>query len=243
MKGAAKTALVTMAISSVAVGTPVLAFNEQAKQQEVQPVTATITHGKNDQSVVTLKLESSDGKQEVLETTPEHPFAIRVGQDGQIAWVNAIDLTKGQSIARADGRSGRLISRSVEARDTQLYNLSVARAHTYYVGEQQWLVHNSDCSVIAKSIASNTGRHDSFVKHVLVQGDLAGLELRTREQLAEFVDQILSSPNSYVRSLSGGRTAYWDPLHDVVVILNPNSAHQGTIFRPSEGISYFFGLR
>ncbi len=143
VKGA-KAVLTTIAISSVAIGTPVLAFNEVSNQQEIQPVTATISHGKNDQSVVTLKLETSDGKQEVLETTPEHPFAVRVGQDGQIAWVNAIDLTKGQSIARADGKSGRLIARSVEARDVQLYNLTVKTAHTYYVGEQQWLIHNCE---------------------------------------------------------------------------------------------------
>jgi filamentous hemagglutinin len=137
-----KTAVKAVAISSVVVGTSVLAFNEKTKLEEIQPVTATISHGEKLQPVVTLTLETSDKTRETVETTPEHPFAVRVGEDGQIAWVNAIDLEGGQSLARADGKSGRLVSRSVEARDQRMYNLAVQDVSTYHVGDAKWLVHN-----------------------------------------------------------------------------------------------------
>ena len=143
LKVSATSLLTTIAISSVVVGTPVLAFNQQTTKQEIRPVTATHLH--TDPVIVTLRLETTDGQRETLKTTPEHPFAVRVGQDGQINWVNAIDLNKGQSIARANGESGRLISRNVEARQEPMYNLSVDDDHTYHVGDKRWLVHNSAC--------------------------------------------------------------------------------------------------
>jgi Pretoxin HINT domain len=152
MKSSAKTAVTTMAISSIALGTSVLAFNEATMKEDLQPVTATISHGKKDQTVVTLTLETSEKTREVIETTREHPFAVRVGEDGRVAWVNAIDLKAGQSLARADGKSGRLIKLSVTTRDIKMYNLEVKDASTYYVGNSQWLVHN--CKKIALGYSS-----------------------------------------------------------------------------------------
>jgi hypothetical protein len=32
-----------------------------------------------------------------------------------------------------------------------MYNLTVDQAHKYFVGQQQWLVHNAGCSVLGKT--------------------------------------------------------------------------------------------
>jgi Pretoxin HINT domain len=94
--------------------------------------------------VVTLTLETDEKKLEVIETTPEHPFAVRIGEGNEISWVNAIDLETGQSLARGDGKSGRLLSSRVEARNQRMYDLSVNQVHNFFVGENGWLVHNLD---------------------------------------------------------------------------------------------------
>jgi hypothetical protein len=43
--------------------------------------------------------------------------------------------------------------------------------------------------------------------------------------------------NGEMRSLTGGRTAYW--WNDTVVIRNPGAVDGGTAFRPVDGYSYF----
>ncbi len=145
-KTVARTALAAVAIFTVGVGTPVLALNEKTKLESIQTVTATMVHV--DSEIVKLTLETDAGVREIIETTPEHPFAVR-SQNGGIAWVNAIDLKKDQNLARVDGRSGKLIERVVVSREEQMYNLSVARDHTFFVGDGQWLVHNTGCTIVA----------------------------------------------------------------------------------------------
>jgi hypothetical protein len=66
---------------------------------------------------------------------------VRVGEDGAVQWVNAIDLNAGYVLAQADGMSGRLVSKRIESRDIQIYNLTVAQVHTYHVGDEKRLVH------------------------------------------------------------------------------------------------------
>jgi Pretoxin HINT domain/ParB-like nuclease domain len=154
-------------IPSIFVGTSVLAFNEKTKLEEAQSVTATTSHGEQSQAVVTLTLETDEKKLEVIETTPEHPFAVRVGQDGEIAWVNAIDIEGGQTLARADGKAGRLISRIVEARDVQLYNLSISEVHNYFVGTNKWLVHNQNQSSSGNFTPGHGLKGDSDTKQVI----------------------------------------------------------------------------
>ncbi len=46
-----------------------------------------------------------------------------------------------------------------------MYNLTVATAHTYLVGEGGWLVHNGPCG--AFEIAKSGGRHSGFYQNYL----------------------------------------------------------------------------
>lgn len=45
------------------------------------------------------------------------------------------------------------------------------------------------------------------------------------------------------RSLSKGRTAYYDSRDNTIVIRNPNSKDGGTVFRPDDGLDYFNTLK
>lgn len=117
------------------------------------------------------------------------------------------------------------------------------------MGDGQWLVHNVDCKSIGEQIAGSyppSGKykgHDAFQKHVVEQGDLAGLGINTREDLAKFVDEVIASPNSLTKNLSNDRSAYWDESTKTVVILDPKQPHGGTVFRPKQGIEYFNNLK
>lgn len=62
--------------------------------------------------------------------------------------------------------------------------------------------------------------------------------IQTREQFAKHIDKIINNPTA-TRSLSQGRTAYWDEASGTVVIRNPRAADGGTAFRPVLGRKYF----
>ena len=82
----------------------------------------------------------------------------------------------------------------------------------------------------------------AFEKHVIQRGEFAGLGIRTREQFARHIENVVNNPSAY-RQLSGGRTAFWDDVTGTVVIRNPRAADGGTAFRPTSGREYFDGLR
>lgn len=58
-------------------------------------------------------------------------------------WVPTEKLREGDSVRRADGRYGVVTAVARVAQPQPLVNLSVAEAHTFFVGEAGWLVHNA----------------------------------------------------------------------------------------------------
>ena len=76
---------------------------------------------------------------EEIETTPEHPFYL----EGE-GWVNAEDLQVGADLRNADGSTGEVEAIEIEQTSQEMYNLTVNEAHTFFVGDGQWLVHNAD---------------------------------------------------------------------------------------------------
>jgi len=100
----------------------------------------------------------------------------------------------------------------------------------------------------AKAAAAGLGtaiaQGHAFAKHVLVRGEFQGLGIRTTKQLATFIDDIVArASGADVRSLSRGRTAFWDSSSGTVVIRDPRAQDLGTVFRPKGGRAYFDGLR
>jgi hypothetical protein len=141
------TALGFTAIAALTVGTPVLAFNEQTNDTGYYPITQT--HKNQDDAVTYLNISG-----EAVETTPNHPFyvakqvdntkrpIIKGHEDLSQRWVGAGDLKVGDQIKQAGGKDGTVNFVQTLAKPATMYNLTVAQAHTYYVGSGQWLVHN-----------------------------------------------------------------------------------------------------
>ncbi|WP_174366346.1 polymorphic toxin-type HINT domain-containing protein [Deinococcus sp. JMULE3] len=151
-----------VAISALTIGTPVLAFNEQTGQNGYYPITHVITHGTKDQGVTYLTLTDPDNKNklEFIETTPEHPFFVAQPADAQPRpapeghgdlsrnWVGAGHLKIGDKIKQADGTTGLVANVTTVEQTREMFNLTVSEAHTYYVGQDGWLVHNCDDHIV-----------------------------------------------------------------------------------------------
>jgi hypothetical protein len=77
---------------------------------------------------------------EKLLTTPEHPFA--AGN----RWTRAGDLKVGDSIETARGSTRVLGVHTRQVPPTVVYNLTIAKTHSYFAGRGALLVHNVDCA-------------------------------------------------------------------------------------------------
>jgi len=117
-------------ISEIRIGDYVLAWDQETGEISFYPVTDTIHH--TDRTVVRLTIDG-----ETLTTTPEHPFYV----EGQ-GWVKAKDLQVGAAVRTASGSSANVKSVRSEQTTQEMYNLTVDQAHSFYVGEDQSLVHN-----------------------------------------------------------------------------------------------------
>ncbi len=118
-------------IGAIEVGDYVLAWDEADGTLGYYEVTATFSH--EDQVLTELIIDG-----EWIETTPEHPFYV----EGK-GWTPAGDLRTGDKIRRADGTTGTVWLKWNLHKPQTMYNLTVDTAHTYFVGEGQWLVHNA----------------------------------------------------------------------------------------------------
>ncbi|HPH98642.1 MAG TPA: polymorphic toxin-type HINT domain-containing protein [Anaerolineaceae bacterium] len=121
-------------IEEVEVGDRVLAYDEGARSTGYYTVIDKLAH--EDQQLVNLVIDGEE-----IETTPEHPFYTM--EEG---WVPAGSLWMGAHILQADGTNGIIQEISFISSHAVMYNLSVDQAHTFFVGDGQWLVHNK-CAV------------------------------------------------------------------------------------------------
>jgi len=74
----------------------------------------------------------------VIITTTDHPFYTDSGE-----WILAGDLQIGDAVVSADGDFGTVDAVVITNGTAEVYNLTVDEAHTYFVGDGAWLVHNS----------------------------------------------------------------------------------------------------
>jgi hypothetical protein len=117
-------------ISELEVGDTVVAYDETTGETGEYEITDTISH--EDPIIVHLTING-----ELIETTPEHPFYTSEGE-----WINAGELEVGELIYSLDGEFGAVESVVFVADPQQMYNLTVDEAHTFFVGDGEWLVHN-----------------------------------------------------------------------------------------------------
>lgn len=154
------------AIEKIAVGDQVLSYNQGSGQVEYNRVARTFIN----QAEEIVKVSYSNGT--VLETTKEHPFFIK----GK-GWVAASKIKTGmQSVAarsiqksrnfiaaaliaavsvaplQAAAAEPQIVSVETEQSSETVYNFEVEHAHTYFVGEDEVLVHN-ECGASGIGIA------------------------------------------------------------------------------------------
>ncbi|MEZ4614127.1 MAG: polymorphic toxin-type HINT domain-containing protein [Caldilineaceae bacterium] len=121
----------TIPIKDVEVGDKVLAWDELTDSTGYFLVTTTYT----DVHEVLVYL-TINGEQ--IETTPEHPFYTT--DEG---WTPASELNEGDALRTIDGTTGIVDAVTFVATPRVMYNMTVADAHTYVVGDGEWVVHNS----------------------------------------------------------------------------------------------------
>lgn len=92
----------------------------------------------------------------------------------------------------------------------------------------------------ARDIAERIARGHAFQEHVIEKDDFP--EIRTREEFADLIRQVLIDPSAAERPLQTGRHAFWSDALQMVVIVDEASEDAGTAFRPSKHKAYFRGL-
>jgi RHS repeat-associated protein len=116
-------------ISNIEVGDIVLAWDEMTGKVVERPVTAVLPHPDDEIAKVTI-----DGV--VLTTTPDHPFYTL-----DRGWIEAGDLWAGAHVKTPNGVQ---IVTGIQSEPFNgiLWDLTIADAHTYFVGRGELLVHN-----------------------------------------------------------------------------------------------------
>lgn len=123
-------------IESIHVGDTVLSRNQVTGELEARRVDAVQV--KHDRAVVQITVETADGALETLVVTPNHPFWL------EDHWTVAGDLRSGDQLDTADGRDAFVESNTALPGGETTYNLNVNGLHTYFVGEAELWVHNSN---------------------------------------------------------------------------------------------------
>ncbi|MFN8523151.1 MAG: polymorphic toxin-type HINT domain-containing protein [Chloroflexota bacterium] len=175
----------------------VLAYDERTGRDGCFTVTAVHTH--QDEALVRLIVDG-----EAIETTANHPF---LTQDGD--WRPAARLRVGDGLRQSAGRIGRVATVEPRLGSQVMYNLTVAEAHTYFVGAGGWLVHN---------------------------GCPSGEPDRNQDQITSANSPVWRSLKPWQGKIrtngeSGSRKRFyrWDYLHNDIEVFDRNGKHLGTI--------------
>jgi hypothetical protein len=123
------------AIEEVKIGDVVLSWDEKTKTNSYKKVLNTFV--RNTDQIYNLTIG-----EEKLETTWNHPFYVK-----DKGWVQAKDLKRGETMISPKGSMLTLKDITIEERDETVYNFEVEDNHTYYVGKDGVLVHNTECKI------------------------------------------------------------------------------------------------
>lgn len=122
-----------VAIEDISVGDLVWAENPTTASQELKKVVQTFIS--ETRTLVHIRLGD-----EVITTTPEHPFYIPT-----IGWYSARYLHAGDILVKSNGEYVIIekVQHEILEEPILVYNFEVVDFHTYYVGFQSVLVHNT----------------------------------------------------------------------------------------------------
>jgi len=171
-------------IGEIQVGEQVLAYNEASGTNGNYTVQAVLIN--NDPAEVFLTIDG-----ERIETTPEHPWYTE-----DKGWINAGDLRIGEHIRKANGESGEVQSLEFVRKPKVMYNLTVDQAHTFFVGEQRWLVHNAgSCTSRLTNVVKKYGAKPE------IQGEASGYKFTNRREARQAASEVIGDLGSNPETL------------------------------------------
>jgi RHS repeat-associated protein len=223
-------------ISQIKIGDQVLAYNQDTGKTAYYDVKATIDH----LDTLELGLIIDD---EQVEVTPNHLFYTKYR-----GWTKASDIKIGDSIRKSDGSYGFVYAIIIYHKNQRMYNLEVDSAHTFFVGQHQWLVHNTNPD-INFSGQCDTRIHASkrlakeaqvATKNQQVQNAIDAMKDRLRA--GDFTDvKSLGHDDLYeVRHVASGARLYFrtvpaeNGLEDIQIIGISDKTNQETVIQQIE---------
>ncbi|KJD42567.1 polymorphic toxin-type HINT domain-containing protein [Paenibacillus terrae] len=129
-------------IEDIEVGDKVLSKDETTGEVAYKEVTTTFNHETNEIYIIYV------GDQ-TIEATYNHPFWV----DGK-GWTFVKDLQIGDLLVQTDGNNLEIHSIEKLQKRVMVYNITVDDFHTYYVSDIGIWVHNAECSLSAKTLAT-----------------------------------------------------------------------------------------
>jgi len=128
-----KTSAGETAISDLKVGDTVEAYDPRTGETGAHQVLAVMVN--TDPIIEHLKLDTGS-----IETTPNHPFFT-----ADRGWILAGSLVIGEQVRTDSGHTATVTSFTLEATSSRMWDITVADAHSFFVGSGAVLVHNSNC--------------------------------------------------------------------------------------------------
>lgn len=98
----------------------------------------TTIHGTKQEQVAIAAHGNQTPSTETLHTTTEHPFITN-----EHGFVAAMKLIPGEKVLKLYGNLGIVVKFEIVLGQAVRYNLTVKDLHTYAVGVNQWVVHNT----------------------------------------------------------------------------------------------------
>ncbi|MBE7529129.1 MAG: hypothetical protein HS099_05290 [Ardenticatenaceae bacterium] len=188
-----------VSISEITLWTLVLAYNEETGEVGYYPVVAIWSH--EDPVIVFLTIDG-----ETIVTTPNHPFFASEGK-----WEQAANLQPGDEIRDAAWGTGTVEAITFTATPQTMYNFTVATAHTYFVGDGQWLVHN--CDTINNVFSGRKAMLDDMAQRGVegaegfqfIRGGRSHVQINNQDVLAS-IQETFGSTRGWVKVYEDGFT-------------------------------------
>lgn len=206
-------------ISRINIGEYVYSYNEQQQNYSYNPVSRI--YKKTTNEIITIAVNG-----EKITTTPTHPFYTVDG------WVEAKKLTTNTYLLTEDGYSKIDSVNFVKLKeDIWVYNMTVAKNHTYTVSLEEVVVHNAcgDSAKLRKNLISDgdlVPDYPNAAHHIIPSSDARYAQAaQAREKLLSFGIDINDASNGVFLSTSKNvvGTTYHGSIHTAAYYEKVNS--------------------
>jgi RHS repeat-associated protein len=147
-------------IEDIRVGDLVLAVNEQTGRIAPKPVTELIRPGLK--PLYALATLDGGDEAETFYATADHPWKVH----GR-GWVATADLETGDRIDTGSNADMTVTSLSPTDRVEKTYNLTVADWHTFMIGDDRAVVHNSCDEMLHEQLALQEARQSTSARRIM----------------------------------------------------------------------------